>query len=257
MPVRDQAMGGRTYVETFDDGPGGWLGWIGGGGGPVALERTPGSVGTRSPWGVDFNHAPPGAGYLHLLLVLMTSPATARRPALVQAGGANRFVDGGFSRNLTNARLTLRLKGDLERRGARMLLLAQARVAARNVQSNHVLLAQPCEVTPEWSEQTIVLEPDPAQWVPMGVRTEGADCSIYGNAPIAEVLRDVNIDLIFVLFPLHVIPAAPIEGDPHALRAGKDYPVRRDRLPEGEIRLDEVRIEWPRRDRGRPDEPVP
>jgi len=232
------------YVETFDHGPGGWLGWIGGGGGPAPLAQAPGAVGTRSPWGVDFNHAPPGAGYLHLLFVLMTGPALARRPAIINAGGANRFVDDGFSRDFTNARLALRIKGALERRGSQLLVLVQADVAATGVRGNHVLLAQPFEVTRDWSEQAVLLAPDPAQWLSLGVRAKGADSSSYGHTDIADVLRDVNVDLLLVLFPLHVEPAAPIDGDPHILRAGKDYPLRTERLPSGEVWLDEVRIDY-------------
>ena len=237
-------MARESYVETFDDGPGGWLGWIGGGGGPVALERAPSAVGTRSPWGVDVNHAPPGAGYLHLLFVLMTTPGLANRPKLIAAGGDNRFVDGGFSRDLTNARLMLRLKGELDRRGAQLMLLAQADIDGAGVRGNHVLLAQPFDVTPDWSEQTAVLEPDPAQWLSMGVRAEGADSGSYGHSNIADVLRDVNVDLLLVLFPLQVVPAEPIDGDPHALRAGIDYPVRPDRLPAGNVWLDEVTVDY-------------
>ena len=38
--------------------------------------------------------------------------------------------------------------------------------------------------------------------------------------PDARVLvRDLNGDLIFVLFPLDVVPRKPLEGDPHRLRA--------------------------------------
>ena len=54
----------RTYVTTFDDGPGGWVGR------KVALEVADGIAISRSPWWVDANHAPPGGGYLHLLYIL-------------------------------------------------------------------------------------------------------------------------------------------------------------------------------------------
>ena len=36
----------------------------------------------------------------------------------------------------------------------------------------------------------------------------------------------------------------PISGDPHLLRAGRDYPVWTSRLPEGYVELDEVRVEF-------------
>jgi len=57
-------------------------------------------------------------------------------------------------------------------------------------------------------------------------------------------LRDVNCNIILILFPLDIVPAQPIDADPHFLRAGKDYPVDRSRLPEGYVMLDEVRIEF-------------
>ncbi len=237
-------MADRDYIERFDDGPGGWIGWIGGGGGPVALERMPSAVGTRSPWGVDINHAPPGAGYLHLLFALMTGESYNRRENLIRAGGKNRFVDGGYSRNLAGAQMTLRIRGELERRGSQLMLLVQSNVAELGITGNHVLLAQPFDVTADWTEQTITLEPDPAQWLSMGTRGEGADNSRYGDAPIDAVLRDVNVDMILVLFPLQVEPATEIEGDKHRLRAGKDYPIDEKFLPSGEVWLDEIRIDY-------------
>ena len=57
----------RTYRETFDDGPGGWFGFINNAQGPKPLEIRESCAVTRSPWWIDYNHAPPGAGYLHLL----------------------------------------------------------------------------------------------------------------------------------------------------------------------------------------------
>lgn len=239
-------MPSRTYIETFDTDPGGWMGWIGGGGGPKALERSPSAVTTRSPWGVDFNHAPPGAGYLHLLFVLLTGdPQRYARSRFDPLAGPNRFIDGAFPRDFTRARMTLRLRGDLALAGSRFALLIQSNEPIPGVQSNHTLTGQTFEVTKDWSEQTITLEPDEAQWTPMGVRTKGADCDIYGNAPIAAALRKVNVDLILVLFPLQIVPATPIAAGPHDLRAGKDYPLDTTRLPSGHVTLDEIRIEFP------------
>ena len=62
----------RVYNEEFTDGPGGW----------IADVRSPlpiwdGVAHCYSPWTVDANHAPPGAGYLHLLMFIY-SRATAR-----------------------------------------------------------------------------------------------------------------------------------------------------------------------------------
>jgi len=50
----------NTYIETFDDGPGGWFGWTSNSGGPKPLEISDSAVISRSPWWIDYNHAPPG-----------------------------------------------------------------------------------------------------------------------------------------------------------------------------------------------------
>ncbi len=60
------------YSESFQDGPGGWCGWISNAGGPKPLELRQHCAVSRSPWWIDYNHAPPGVGYLHLLYALLT-----------------------------------------------------------------------------------------------------------------------------------------------------------------------------------------
>ena len=224
---------GMTYVETFDDGAGGWMSWSHG---LTALETRPGVVVSRGPWWIDANHAPPGGGYLHLLFVLYP---TGRHHETLK-GGVNRFVEGGFPTDFTNARMTLRLRGELETRGTNLVLLAQARVGDRTL--NHVLTAQPFEVTPDWTEQTITLAPDDDQWLCLGSRHDRMDT--YGWGGIADVLRDVNADIILVLHPVDVVPAEPLDHDPHYLHAGKDYDADASRLPSGYVELDEVRIEF-------------
>ena len=104
-------------------------------------------------------------------------------------------------------------------------------------------MGQPFAITEDWSEQTITLDPDPEQWKCMGSRHDRTD--FYGWGDISDVLRDLNDDIIFVLHPLDVVPAEPIDGDPHRLKAGEDYQVDRSRLPAGYVMLDEVRIEFP------------
>lgn len=239
----------RTYLETFDDGPAGW----------VADIRSPlpvwdGMACCHSPWTVDANHAPPGAGYLHLLMYLLTDPEAARQfPA--PEHGVNRFLAEGHSTNLTHAALTVRLRGALDLTGplcnnhrpvpcpdlggARLLLLVQARLPRTT--ANFVLSAQPITVTREWSVQTVRLTPDPAQWTCLGARHDlGA---VYGYGDIAAVLRDVNVDLIFVLFPLRVVPVGPVD-DLDRRWAAKDYKVDMQYLPKGLVMFDTVRIDY-------------
>jgi hypothetical protein len=196
---------------------------------------------SRSPWWIDYNHAPPGGGYLHLLFCLYTTAGYANSYEAI--GGPNRFVQGGFPTGFTGARVTARLKGQLDARGAQLVLLAQSRVGSINI--NHVLMGQPFAVTEDWTEQNITLDPDPEQWKCMGSRHDRTD--FYGWGDIADVLRDLNDDIIFVLHPLDIVPAEPTDGNPHRLKAGEDYEVDRSRLPAGHVMLDEVRIEFPGR----------
>ena len=232
-------MAERVYVETFDDGPGGWLGWDATGG--TRLEIRNGAMVSRSPWWVDCNHAPPGAGYLHLLYCLMTTHATAHRPEIECVAERNRFVDEGFPTDFTNARMTPRLKGEVDARGAQLVLLLQGDVGPRRI--NSAFTGQPFDITPDWSDQTVTLVPDDGQWTCLGSRHDRTE--MYGEGPIAPLLADVNCDLILVLFPLDVVPVEALNTDMHRLRAGRDYEVDRSGLPEGFVMLDTVRIECP------------
>ena len=107
---------------------------------------------------------------------------------------------------------------------------------------NFVLSSQYFAVTPDWSEQTITLAPDPAQWHCLGARHDLTD--VYGWGGIESVLRDVNIDIILLLHPLRIVPLRPQPGGPHSRRAEVDYEVDRKHLPSGEIRLSEVQIDF-------------
>ncbi|MFA6110821.1 MAG: hypothetical protein WDA75_18835 [Candidatus Latescibacterota bacterium] len=173
--------------------------------------------------------------------------------------GVNRFVEDGYSRNLTNARLTARLRGTMDLAGplcnghipvpqpdlggVRLLLLAQARVdGPPRTTANFILSAQPFEITPDWSVQTVRLVPDPTQWTCLGARHDMTD--EYGYGDIAEVLQDVNVDLIFVLFPLKVVPIGEVR-DIHRQWAAKDYKVDLQYLPKGLVMFDTIQIEYP------------
>lgn len=230
----------EIYIETFDDGPGGFMQCIGNGDDGVRRpEIVDGAIISRSPWWVDYNHAPPGVGYLHLLPALHTRQSPGFPQTFIEAGGENRFIKGGFPTDFTNARLTLRLRGEVDMRGAQMLFLAQARVGDHVV--GHLLTGQPFEVTPDWSTQTVHLTPEASQWTCLGVRHDRTET--YGWGDVAPVLRDLNVDFMFVLHPLDVVPTDPI-ADPHLLKAGEEYSVDRSLLPQGYIAIDEIRIEF-------------
>ena len=229
----------KRYRETFDNGPGGWWGWISNSGGPKALEYTKGSVTTRSPWWIDYNHAPPGAGYLHMLFCMYTKGSGVGE-VYMEAAGYHRFLKEKYPTDFTNARVTVRLRGELERRDANLVFLIQANVGG--VTSAWVLTGQPLKVTPKWSVQTLKLAPNPEQWTCLGSRHDRGDT--YGYVDLPTVLRDVNCDLMFIMFPLNVVPMGPLKGHPHRLRPVKDYPVWPSRLPEGYVTLDTVQFDF-------------
>ena len=222
------------YIETFDDGPGGWVSDLRS---PLAVWD--GVAYCYSPWSVDANHCPPGAGYLHLLMYLHT----AAPYVIPELEPDNRFVKQAKSRDLTSARLTIRLRGQIDLQGSQLLLHVQAEGPRSSYpRPNFALTGQPIHVTQDWSEQTILLAPDPVQWTRMGARHDMTD--VYDSpAHIADVLADVNVDIIFVLFPLRVVPVGQVD-DMHRQRAGRDYHADRRFLPKGLVMFDTVRLDY-------------
>ena len=95
------------YFETFEEDPGGWFGWISNVKGPKPIEIRDSCAISRSPWWIDYNHAPPGAGYMHLLYMLFTSGPAGEHHR--EVAGPNRYIAAGFGTDFTNARITLRL----------------------------------------------------------------------------------------------------------------------------------------------------
>ncbi|MBI4024085.1 MAG: hypothetical protein HY360_03835 [Verrucomicrobia bacterium] len=229
----------KNYLETFDNGPGGWWGWGGNDKGLKPLEIKNGAVISRSPWWIDYNHAPPGAGYIHMVFSLNTKGPFGEH--LKDVGGPNGFVGSGCSRDFTNAKMTARIKGELIENGAKLVLLIQAAVGEQI--TGWMLTGQPFRVTPDWSEQTITLVPDERQWTCLGARHDRGD--YYNRSPLKTILGNVNVNIMLVMFPLDVAPMGLIEGDPHRLRPERDYPVWRSRLPEGYVMLDTMRIDFP------------
>jgi hypothetical protein len=231
----------RTYIETFDAGPGGWYADR-----HAALPVWDGVAYCHSPWWTDANHAPPGAGYLHIVMWQYTdkrhyqvdSPYTRNLPYR-----CSRFAEEGWSKDLTNARLTVRLRGDGDFKGAQLVFHVQAKTDKTT--ANFALTGQPFRMTRQWSEQTVTLVPDPKQWTCLGARHDMQD--VYGCDDIRKVLADVNLDIIFLLFPVNVVPASDnLQGqDIHRLRAGKDYPVDQEFLPKGLVMFDTIQIDYP------------
>jgi len=170
-------------------------------------------------------------------MCLATSAESQRRLG-AEVGGANRFLAGKYGTDFRGARMTLRLRGELEARGAGLLLLVQGRVGS--VYVNYVLTGQQFDVGREWTTQTIALAPVESEWTCMGSRWDRKD--FYGSGALEAVLGDVSDDIILVLVPLDVAPAGRIEGDKDRLRAGEDYAADPRRLPEGTIAIDTVEL---------------
>ena len=93
----------RVYRETFDDGPGGWFGFISNQQGIKPLEIRDSCAISRSPWWIDYNHAPPGAGYLHLLYMLYTKGVPGEHHR--EVAGENHYIRQGCGTNFLNAKI--------------------------------------------------------------------------------------------------------------------------------------------------------
>jgi hypothetical protein len=234
------------YQHDFRDGPGGWFGFKGNFEGVAPLPREGEAVASYGPWWIDDNHAPPsGGGYLSLLFGLNTRGAAS--DVLQEYAGDNTFIEAGMPTDFTGAKLTARLRGELELQGANLCLLIQG--SRGGLCSGWVLTGQPITLTPPWQDHTLDLEPDPAAWTSLGTRPDRADT--YGELPLADVLADVNVNLYLVLFPLDVRPKGRIDGDPGTLRAGRDYRVWQPYLPDGYVLMDSIRMEFASREEGR------
>ncbi|OHB55219.1 MAG: hypothetical protein A2Y12_09355 [Planctomycetes bacterium GWF2_42_9] len=228
----------KLYLETFDNGAGGWY----------ALDRDKGAyellikngvVRCDGPWWIDYNHAPPGAGYINLLMGLYIKGPVCE--SIRDIGGPNHFIEGGYSTNLTNTKLTFRVKGEMDLQGAHVCLLIQG--YHEDICSGWILTGQPINVTKEWSEQVITAVPDEKQWTALGSRHDRTD--FYGVVDLKTILCNVNCNIYLILFPVNIVPKGPINGDPHILRAGKDYPVWQTRLPDGYVLVDTIKVEYP------------
>lgn len=178
----------------------------------VQTPPTPGRDGTlncrvpcvaRTGW-IDANHAP---HYMHLPFILWT---TANDTGL--GIDVNRFVTGGHSRDFRGARVTLRVRGpDFDGRGATLKLLVQGTVSgmAPGQTLNFVYDLETFDVTEDWSEQTITVNPDPAGWTYLSSRGDLADRYVGGDRldDITELLADVDLDILLVLHNVAVVPA--------------------------------------------------
>lgn len=228
----------QVYQETFDNGPGGWYRVVDNVQPVAALPVREGAIWSWGPWWVDYNHAPPGAGYLQLLMCLATRGPFGEHQ--LEVGGRNRFVEGSYPLDFRGARLTVRLKGEMEPPQARVCVLVQGSHGGKV--SGWVLSGAPLKIGPEYSNQTLELKPDPALWTCLGVRRGREE--MYGAIPLETILGIVNVNLYLVVFPVHPRPMGPLAGDPHELRAGRDYPLWPSSIAQGYVAVDTFRVEF-------------
>src|SRR3989304_8162581 len=85
----------------------------------------------------------------------------------------SRFAEEGWSKNLTNAKVTVRLRGEMDLKGAQLVFHVQAKTDKTT--ANFALTGQPFRITRDWSEQTVTLAPDPKQWTCLGARHDMQD----------------------------------------------------------------------------------
>ena len=229
----------KTYTEDFDDGPGGWLKVVDNWHVVTSLPVHDGAIWSYGPWWVDYNHAPPGGGYLQLLMCLNTRGPIGE--VAREVGGKNRFVVDNYPIDFTNACATIRARGELEPAGARVCLLVQG--IQDGICAGWVLTGQPIAVTKEYSDTTLNLVPDERQWTALGSRHDRRET--YGTKALSKILADVNVNMYLVMFPVHPRPMGPVNGDPHLLRAGRDYPLWPSSVAQGYVAVDRVSIEFP------------
>src|SRR5262245_18381687 len=227
-----------TYLETFDDGPGGWMRVVDNVQPVAALPVRDGAIWSLGPWWVDYNHAPPGAGYLQLLMCLPTKGPFGEHYR--ETAGQNRFVASRQPLDFTNARFSVRLKGELEPETAKVCLLVQG--SADGLVSGWVLAGQPLVLAKDFKDHVLDLLPDEKHWRCLGARHDRGD--MYGVSPLAKVLADVNVNIFLVIHPVTPRPMGPLPGDPHVLRAGKDYPIWPSSIAQGYVAVDTIRIEF-------------
>ena len=116
-----------VYAEDFDDGPGGWMRVVDNYSPIAALPIRDGAVRCQGPWWVDYNHAPPGGGYLQLLMCLVTRGAPGELTR--EVAGENRFIAGNYPTDFTNAKITIEAaRRSSKRRGRSLSVLLQGSV---------------------------------------------------------------------------------------------------------------------------------
>jgi hypothetical protein len=59
-----------------------------------------------------------------------------------------------------------------------------------------------------------------------------------------DILAQVDVNIHIVMFPVKPRPMGPLSGDPHHLRAGRDYPLWPSSIAQGYVEIDRVQIDF-------------
>ncbi len=90
-----------------------------------------------------------------------------------------------------------------------------------------------------FTETSVGLFLKSSNWLVLGARNVRKD--MYGVRVFANVLSNVDVNSVLLLFALNFEPMGFLVGDAQLLRPDRDYPVWRSDLPEGYVILDSVR----------------
>jgi hypothetical protein len=178
--------------------------------------QSAGAAGGSFWW--DGNHIAPGRGWLHLLMVMWAEGQTdgLNRPGVIPKG------------DLRGGKVTMRLRTHNVNGNPGFYLAKKTRLAfwmqsfvrtAADGEGRFVNLVQVrdliCEqmgtqrpmtrggndtwiVSPEWTDVTIPLDPNPDAWICLGARPDKAVS--YACAPVGQVLSDFNHNMGVIAF---------------------------------------------------------
>lgn len=230
----------KGYYEDFN----GDSGWVADRARPLFENNGTGkSIATQGYdlWSIDHYHAPPdGPGYLHILMWLPTGNYDQFYPVFY---GQQKppFIKANCSTNLTSATLRFKYRAVIKNPGpANIYLWVQAVKGDAGI---NYRLRKPVPVSPEWRVEEIRLQPDPNLWVCMRgasympMYTKGCEFSI------GELLKDVNRNILFVLFPL-ALSDEVAQKSSLKQRPMQHFTVDREALPSGYLEIDWITIDY-------------
>ena len=223
---------GIVYRESFDRGAGGWHYYATTPAGEAVLDHVPWNaeqqcVTSASPWWIDPNHKPPGAGYLNIVAFIWMKG--------YRGGVPYRWMD------LRDAVLRFSIKTEgLDTKGGHLYFWFQHRYEQGShfwfqnpfaygllgsdwKRANLALTRYPVEksaIPGRWTQITLPLSPHSEDWTNLGSSNERHDS--YGSVSPMQALAKVTTDLGFIILP--VDPKDP---------------------PKGVVSLDNIEIGWP------------